>query len=191
MGTEPTARSTWLPRTTRPSSQWTATPVADLFHARRPGALEQLDAPAQQLVLERGGHLGVLVRQDVLAADDQAHLRPDRAEHVDELDPGHPRAHHDQVLGELGGRVGLAGGQDPVAVGDGPVGYPGAAAGRDDDGVGLQLLLGAVRDATATVWGPSRRASPRRHAHALGREQLLDRALQAGSDVADAGRRAS
>ena len=38
------------------------------------GALEQLDAAVEEVVLERRRHLGVLLRQHLLAADDQRHL---------------------------------------------------------------------------------------------------------------------
>jgi hypothetical protein len=40
-----------------------------------PGALEQLDAAAHEVVLEHGGDLGVLAGEHLLAADDERDLR--------------------------------------------------------------------------------------------------------------------
>ncbi len=74
---------------------------------------------------------------------------PERPEHVDELDAGHPRADHDQVLGHLGRRIGLPGDQDPPAIHLRPVRHPRAAAGRQQHGVGVQLqdpALGRLDD---------------------------------------------
>ncbi len=64
-----------------------------------------------------------------------------------ELDPGYPRANHDEVFRELGGRVSLACGDHSDAVWVGPISHPGAAARRDDDGICSQLLLSSVDDA--------------------------------------------
>ena len=54
------ASRAWLPLATRPSSQRTDTAVTVRSIAFGPGPFEQPDAPAQQLVLQGGGHLGVL-----------------------------------------------------------------------------------------------------------------------------------
>ncbi len=106
------------------------------FQARGPGALEQLDAPGQEVLLEGGRHLRVLLRQDLLAADDERDLGAHRGEEVDELDAGHAGADDRDVLGQDLGRVGLAGRQDPVAVGLGPVRDAGPAPGAEEHGVG-------------------------------------------------------
>ncbi len=141
---EPIASKAWLPLATRPSSQTTATPPSFTVDGLGPGPLEQPNPPAQQLVLQGGGHLGILAGQHLLAADDQGHLGAERAEHVHELHPGHPRADHDQVLGHGGRRVGLPGGEDALPIGLGPVRNARPAAGRDEDGVGVELLDAVV-----------------------------------------------
>ena len=105
------------------------------------GALEQLDAAAQELVLERGGHLRVLLGEDLLAGHDQGHGAAQRREHVHELDPGHARPDHDEVLGPVRRRIGVARGQHPGAVDRGPLREAGTAARGEDDGVGLQPQL--------------------------------------------------
>ena len=74
-----------------------------------PGALQQRDAATEEVLLEGGGHLGVLAGQHLLAAHEQRHLGAERREHVDELDAGHARADDDQVLGQSGRRVALRG----------------------------------------------------------------------------------
>ena len=98
------ASRAWLPCATRPSSHRTrrrrrrrrSIPIG-------PRALEQPDPAAEELVLEGGGDLGVLLREDLLAGDDQGHLAPERREHVHELDAGDAGADHDEVLGQSGG----------------------------------------------------------------------------------------
>ena len=87
------------PAAARPSSQRTDDPVVGAVDADGPGALEQADAPAEELVLERGRHLRVLLGEHLLAGHDQRDLAAERAEHVDELHAGHARADHDEVLG--------------------------------------------------------------------------------------------
>ena len=87
--------------------------AADRGRAR---ALQQLHAAPEELVLEHGRDLGILGRQHLLARHDQRHLRAERAEHVRELDAGHARADHDEVLGDLGRRVRLARREDALAV---------------------------------------------------------------------------
>jgi hypothetical protein len=91
----------WLPRATRPSSQRTAhgDAVVGDVDGLGPGALEQLDAPPEEVVLQHGGDLRVLLGQDLLAADDEGHAAPEGGEHVDELDAGDARADDDEVLG--------------------------------------------------------------------------------------------
>ena len=78
-------------------------------HRARP--LQEDDAPPQQLVLQGRRHLGVLLRQDLLAADDQRHLRPERREHVHELDAGHGEV---DVLPGLGVLLVVVGLEDGV-----------------------------------------------------------------------------
>ena len=48
---------------------------------------------------------------------------------MDELDAGDARADDDEVLGQLGRRVRVAGGEDALAVDGRPVGDAGPAAG--------------------------------------------------------------
>ena len=119
-------------------------PVPIQVDALGPGPLQQPDAAAQQVVLEGRRHLGILGGQHLLAADDEGDPGPEGAEHVDELHAGHPRSDHHQVGGHAARRIGLAGRENPLPVGLGPLGYPGPAAGGDDDGVGLDLLDAVV-----------------------------------------------
>ena len=58
---------------------------------RRPGTLEQAHAAAQEVLLEHGCDLGILVRQHLLARHDERDLGAERREHVHELDAGHAR----------------------------------------------------------------------------------------------------
>ena len=102
----------------------------------RPSALEQLHAALQEVVLEHRGDLGILLRQHLLAADDQRHLGAEAAEHVDELHAGDAGADDGDVLGEDRRRVAVARGEDPLAVGRAPVGNARARAGGDQHGVG-------------------------------------------------------
>ena len=113
--------------------------VAVAVDAHGPRPLEQADASAQQLVLEGGGDLGVLLGQDLLAGHDERDLAAERGEHVHELDAGDARADDHEVLGPGGRGVGLAGRQHAVAVDGGPVGQAGTAAGGEEHGVGLDL----------------------------------------------------
>ena len=95
-------------RRARPSSQSTNTlsPSRPTAMARR--ALQELHAAPEELVLEHGRDLRVLVGQHLLAGHDERDLRAERAEHVGELDAGDARSDHDEVLGDLGRRVRLA-----------------------------------------------------------------------------------
>ena len=115
-------------------------PVAVAFDGLGTGALVEADAAAQEVGFEGGGHFGVLGREDLLAADQQGDVAAKRREHVDELHAGDAGADHDQVVGHLSGRVGVAGGEDALAVDGGPVGDAGPAAGAEHDDVGLDLL---------------------------------------------------
>jgi hypothetical protein len=62
------ARSPWEPVTSRPSSHRTVT--------------------AGEVGFEHGGHFGVLLGKDLLAAHDESHLASERGEEVYELDAG-------------------------------------------------------------------------------------------------------
>ena len=68
------ASSAWLPGAVRPSSQRTDDPVVGAVDADGPGALEEAHAAAEQLVLEGGRHLGVLLGEHLLAGHDQRDL---------------------------------------------------------------------------------------------------------------------
>ena len=87
---------------------------ASMPSARAP--LSSCTPRREEVVLERRRDLGVLLRQHLLAADDQRDLAAERREHVHELDAGDARADHDEVLGELRRRVGVAGGEHALAV---------------------------------------------------------------------------
>ena len=115
-------------------------PVAVAFDGLGPGALVEADAAAQEVGFEGGCHLRVLGGQDLLAADHERHVAAEGLEHVDELHAGDAGADDDEVVGHLGRRVGLAGGEDALAVDGGPVGDAGAAAGGEHDHVGFDLL---------------------------------------------------
>ena len=60
--------------------------VAGALDVGRARSLQQCDALAHELVLERRRHLGVLEREHLLAGDEQRHLRAEGVEHVRELD---------------------------------------------------------------------------------------------------------
>ncbi len=94
------ASRAWVPVATRPSSHRTVHLVVDV-DADGPGTLVEPDAATEEVVLERGGHLGILLRQHLLAAHDEGHLAAERREHVDELHTGDAGPDHDQVLGQL------------------------------------------------------------------------------------------
>jgi hypothetical protein len=119
--------------------------VADALDAARAGALEQRDALAHELVLERRRHLGVLEREHLLAGDEQRHLRAEGVEHVRELDARDTGADHHHVLRELGGRIRLAGREHSFAVYGRELGNPGTRPGGDHDEVGFELLDAAGR----------------------------------------------
>ena len=125
-----------------------------LLDRHRPGTLAQLDAALEEVGLERRGDLGVLLRQHLLAGDEQRDSRAERAEHVHELDPGHARADDDEVIGYLRRRVGLARGEHPLAVDGRPFGNPRVRAGGDEDRVGIEgaqlAVVGRDLDAVRT-----------------------------------------
>ena len=85
---------------------------------RRPGALQQAYATAEEVLLEDGRDLGILAGEHLLAAHDERHRGSERREHVDELDARHARADDGHALGELLGRVAVARREDAVAVGE-------------------------------------------------------------------------
>ena len=148
----------------------------------------------QEVVLERGRHLGVLLRQHLLAADDERDLRAERREHVDELHAGDAGADHDEVLGQLGRRVGVAGGEHAVAVDGWPSRGCGAGCRCDSsDGVGVAAPRAPSAVSTTTSCGPVKAAGALDHAHALALEQAGDRraaaAPRCASIAAPAGRR--
>ena len=58
------------------------------FDGRCPRSFEQTDPTGEEVLLEHGGNLGVLGRQDLLARHDQGDLGAERGEHVHELDAG-------------------------------------------------------------------------------------------------------
>jgi hypothetical protein len=103
---------------------------------------------------------------------------------VDELHAGHARADDDEVLGQLARRVGLPGGEHAVAVGLGPIGDPGPAAGRDEDGVRLELVHAAhvLDDHGVRALEPADAAV---ELDPLALQQLSDRPLQPFADGAD------
>ena len=127
-------------------------PLVGAGRRLRPRALQELDPARQELVLEHRRDLRVLQRENLLAGDDERHLRPERAEHVRELDAGDARPDDAQVLRDLGRRVGLASGEDALTVDHGPVRDARAGAGREHDEVGR-------RDARSpSRWWRARRA---------------------------------
>src|SRR5690606_6291333 len=135
--------------------------------------------------LQHRGDLRVLLGQDLLAGDDQADLGPEAREHVHELDAGHPGAHHDEVLGQLLGRVGVAGREHPVPVGAGPLRDARAAARADEDRVGLEgqlAVLGAGDDGVRVDEAPG----AVHQADALALEQVPVGALEPAHDARDA-----
>ena len=135
---------------TRPSSQDTTTPSPLRTSAVRPCADHQLHPTREEVGLERCRHFRILPGQNLLTRDDQGDPAAERAEHVDELDTGHPGADDDDMLGDRPRRVGLASDQDPVTVDLGPVGKPRRRAGGDENRIGLEILadfpVRALRD---------------------------------------------
>src|SRR5207248_11506409 len=131
------------------------------------------DTASEEVVLEGSRHLGVLGGQDLLAADDEGHLRAERREHVDKFDAGDARADDDEVTGNLRGWVGLAGGEDAVAVRLAPVREAGPAPRGEENGVGLELLDArpGLDDHLVRALEP---AAPEHHADALALEQVDD-----------------
>jgi hypothetical protein len=119
-------------------------PVGGAGDRLRAGVLDQRDAAGDQGVLQHGGGVGVLVRQDLVAAGHHRHLHPELGVGVDELRAGDAGADDHQMLGQLVQVVELAPVQDPLTVGFGAGQDPRAGAGGDEHHVGLQGALPAV-----------------------------------------------
>ena len=149
------------PPTDRPSSHRTVMPPSS------PRSMPTARAPLSSLTPRRrnsssraAATSGSLVGQHLLAAHDQGDLAPERAEHVHELDAGDARADHDEVLGHLGRRVGVAGGEHPPAVGLGEA--RGSAAGCPSRSRMASASSSSMPSAvsTTTSCGPLSRAEP-------------------------------
>ena len=126
-----------------------ATVVAPDHHAvalvialdrRRPRPLEQAHTAGEEVRLEHGGDFRILVRQHLLAGNDQRHLGTERGEHVHELDAGDTRADDGDAARELLGRVAVACRQDAITVGFAPVRDARPRAGGDQGDVEVELL---------------------------------------------------
>ena len=143
-GTDPTVISAWLPSTQRPSVILTTTPSVTTGHRLGAGILDERDAALGEHLLEHGGRVGVLVRQDLVAAGDHGHVDAEFGVGVDELRARHAGADHDEVVGQVGEVVELAPGQNPLAVRTGVGQHAGTGARRDQHDVGVEHLLGAV-----------------------------------------------
>ena len=156
--------------------------VAGALDAHGPGTLQQLHAPSEEVLLQHGGDLGVLLGEHLLAADDERHVAAEAREHVHELHPGDAGADHDEVLGELGRRVGLARREDALAVRLGEVGDAGPAAGREQDGVGGQLGEARGRLDDDLVRALQLAGTPK-DPHSLALEQGQDGGLEAILDA--------
>ena len=150
-----------------------------------PRALEEVDPPAEELVLQRRRDLRVLLGEHLVAGDDQGHLAAQRREHVDELHAGHARPDDDEVLRPGRGRIGVPSGQHPLAVDVGPVGEPGTAARAEEDGVGVELHVAVRRVDHHAVGAGQPPASPH-EADALAVEQLPRGPLELALDGLDA-----
>ena len=103
---------------------------ASIALARAP--FSRLTPRVEERVLEHRRDLGVLDRQHLLARHEQRDLRAERVEQVGELDAGDARPDHDRVLGDLGRRVRVAGGEHALAVDGREVGHAWPRAGGDD-----------------------------------------------------------
>ena len=161
-------------------------PVLGALDAGRTRTLEQLDAATHEVVLQHGGDLGVLLGQHLISADDQRHLGAERQEHVHELDARDARTDHDEVLGDLLGRVGVAGGEDPVAVGMSELGDAGAAAGGHQDPVSGKLLGETVGRRHLDGVLVDQATGAHDDAHPLALEQAATRLLEPPHDAGDA-----
>ena len=160
-------------------------PAVGAFDALRPGSLVEDHPGAEEVVLQSRGDLRVLARQHLLAADDEGDPGAERAEHVGELHPGHTGPHHHEVLGQLRRRIGLSGGEDPLAVDLGPLGDSRTAAGRQEHGVAVELyqpVIGVHHDLVRALHA----AAADDDAHTLAVQELPPRALQVTGDGRDA-----
>ena len=180
LGIDPMASSAWRARATAPVvAAHATTPSSVEVDAGGPGALEQAHTPLEEVVLERGGHLGVLLGQHLLAADDERDLAAERREHVDELDAGDAGADRPP-----GARAARAAGRRRGWSG------PARRRRRPSRGCGGGCRWTAARRRPRSRLGPvgglgdDRRGAdeaPRAldHAHALALEQLGHGALEA------------
>ena len=147
----------------------------------RARALEQLHTAREELLLEHRCDFGILRGQNLLTRDDQRHLRAERAEHVRELHAGDARTDHDEVVGDLRWRIRLSGREDAFAVGDDPLGKARSRTGRDEDGVGVDLL-GALRGIDRNRVGTHQPTGSGDHADALRLQEASHRFVQPGFD---------
>ncbi len=150
-----------------------------------PRTLQQTHAARQEVVLEGRRHLGVLLRQHLLAADDEGDVAAERPEHVHELHAGDARPDDHEVRGQLGRGVGVAGGEHALAVDVRPVGDAGPAAGAEHDDVGFEQL-GALGGLDLDLVGADQATGALDEADALAAEQAAHRALESGLDGGDA-----
>ena len=146
LGTEPTVISAWLPSTVRPSAMFTTHAVVGprVTDSAR-GVLDQCHAALGEGLLQHGGGVGVLVRQDLVAAGHDGDLDAELGVGVAELGAGDAGPDDDQVLGQFGEVVELAPVQDALAVGHRVGQHARAGAGGDQHHVGLQHADLAVR----------------------------------------------
>ena len=102
-------------------------------HGPRP--LEQAHAAGEEVRLEHGCDLRVLLRQHLLTRHDERHVGTERGEHVHELDAGHAGSDDRHAAWELLGRIAVAGREDAVTVGLAPVRDARPRAGGDEGDV--------------------------------------------------------
>ena len=119
--------------------------VTDPLDSCRPGTFEQPNTTPQEVLLERGGNLRILLRQHLLATHHQGDLGAHRLEHVHELHTGHTGPHHDHMLGHQPRRIRISGGQHAFAVDRRPLGNTGSTARRQHDHIGIETPLRSVR----------------------------------------------
>jgi hypothetical protein len=101
--------------------------------------LDQRDAAFGEHVLQHGRGVGVLVRQDLIAAGHHGHRDTELGVSVDELGAGDAGADHDEVLGQSLQIVELTPVEDAFAVRRGVGQHPRARACGDQHHVGRQL----------------------------------------------------
>ena len=160
--------------------------VAVAFDRLRTGTLQQRHTATQEVVLQNGGHLGVLAREHLLAADHQGHLGAERLEHVHEFHAGDARTHHAHAAREDLGRIAVTGGEDALAVGMHPIRNARTGTGGDQGGIEGNVQGLAVG---GDHLGRRRRREAGRalqDAHALAGEQRGRAAREMFLDVLDA-----